>query len=252
MQQRTKTLTHATEASANIIVADVTNNFRFYHYGIDGSRGGGGAIDSRRRKAQLFQLGMFDKDQGILARNGMSPKEIDDFRRITFFEGSFCYTSRPIPFLDKTPYSLVGNRIEGCNAPNSDNGDTMTVTSIHAYKAPDNITGSAVKSSKDGIAVDLRCADYTAAFKTKEALLAHCKSTGHTPAMDLDDKDVKAATTEQFIGFCNVTLQRAMGERMARWGREYIDPKSWTEPTDRNGRSMGVRIFRAFVSSHAC
>jgi len=41
----------------------------------------------------------------------------------------------------------------------------------------------------------------------------------------------------------NVALQKAMGERMARWGREYIDPKNWTEPTDRNGRSMGVRIF---------
>jgi hypothetical protein len=37
-----------------------------------------------------------------------------------------------------------------------------------------------------------------------------------------------------------------MGERMARWGREYIDPKSETEPVDRNGRSLGVKVFRAY------
>jgi hypothetical protein len=30
-------------------------------------------------------------------------------------------------------------------------------------------------------------------------------------------------------------------------GREYIDPKSFTEPTDRDGRSLGVRVFKAFT-----
>lgn len=30
-------------------------------------------------------------------------------------------------------------------------------------------------------------------------------------------------------------------------GREYIDPKSFTEPQDRSGKSLGVRVFKAYV-----
>ena len=30
-------------------------------------------------------------------------------------------------------------------------------------------------------------------------------------------------------------------------GREYIDPKTFTEPTDRDGRSLGVRVFKAYT-----
>jgi len=29
-------------------------------------------------------------------------------------------------------------------------------------------------------------------------------------------------------------------------GREHIDPKSWTEPEDKFGKSLGVRVFKAF------
>lgn len=251
--QRTRTTINmsATEASANIICANVTNNFRFHHYGIDGSTAKGGSIDSRRRKAELFHFGIFDPEHGLLARNKMSPKEIEDFRRVTFFEGSFCYTSRKIPFVTQTPFSLVGKKVPESGAPSSDNGDIMTIMSYQCFHVPEQLMHeNHVKSSADGIVVDLRCADSTQAFKTKDALLAHCKQTGHSPMTDLDG-DSKCSTTEQFIGYCNVALQRAMGERMARWGREYIDPKNWTEPTDRNGRSMGVRIFRAFVSIFA-
>ena len=178
----------------------------------------------------------------------MSPKEIEDFRRVTFFEGSFCYTTRPLPFVKDIPFSLVGNKIPENGAPQIENGDLMTLTSLQIYHAPEQINENPLKSSADGIVVDLRCSQCTQAFKTKDATIAHCQNTGHTPQMDLDGEGSKPASSEQFIGFCNVVLQRAMGERMARWGREYIDPKNWTEPTDRNGRSMGVRIFRAFVS----
>jgi len=247
---RTTINASATEASANIICANVTNNFRFYHYGVDGSSSSGGMIESRRRKAELFNFGLFDEHQGLLARKGMSPKDIEDFRRNTFFEGSFVYTSRPIPFIKDLPFSLVGNKVPGSDAPLSDNGDKMTITSRNAFSAPETLVANPLKSSADGIVVDLRCADCTQAFKSKEAMFSHCESNGHKPVMDLDEA-LKPASTEQFIGFCNVALQRAMGERMARWGREYIDPKNWTEPTDRNGRSMGVRIFRAFVSKES-
>ncbi len=237
---------NAKEANANIICASVMNNFRFYHYGIDGSTASGKLIDSRRRKAELFNFGLFDEKQGLLARNGMSNKEIEDLRRVAFFEGSFLYCSRPLPFVGKLPFSLVGRKVPENNAPVSDNGDTMTFTTLSIFSAPEKLSLRKKSSGPDGIVVDLRCANCAQAFKTKEALLSHCQAAGHSPQMDLDD--TKPSSSEQFIGFCNVALQRAMGERMARWGREYIDPKNWTEPTDRNGRLVGVRIFRAFVS----
>ncbi len=46
--------------------------------------------------------------------------------------------------------------------------------------------------------------------------------------------------------FANVALEGALRERMARWGREFIDPQSFTEPKDRNGQSLGVKIFKAY------
>lgn len=46
--------------------------------------------------------------------------------------------------------------------------------------------------------------------------------------------------------YVNVVLERAMGERFARWGREYIDPNSMQEPVDKFGNPMGVRVFKAY------
>lgn len=55
------------------------------------------------------------------------------------------------------------------------------------------------------------------------------------------------ANKEIFLAYCNVALQRALGERMARWGREYIDPKNFTEPSDKHGQKLGVKVFRAYT-----
>merc|ERR1712151_272622 len=41
-------------------------------------------------------------------------------------------------------------------------------------------------------------------------------------------------------------LKRALGERMPKWGREYVDSASMREPKDRNGNSLGVKVFRAY------
>lgn len=46
----------------------------------------------------------------------------------------------------------------------------------------------------------------------------------------------------QFITLIYNALQRLLNR-----GREYVDPQSFTEPTDRDGRSLDVRVFRAFV-----
>jgi hypothetical protein len=60
------------------------------------------------------------------------------------------------------------------------------------------------------------------------------------------DRTARPAQIEVFISYVNLALQRALGERLARWGSEYIDPKNVTEPTDKRGNSLGVRVYEAF------
>lgn len=240
-----------TEALSNIILASVTPNFRFYQYGLDGSTKDGKLIDSRRRREELFSLGIFDLTQGLLAKNGMKKAEIQDLRRVCFFEGSFMFSSRPIPFL-KLPMCIVGAKEKGLETPIMSNGDSMTITACSAFSAPLVISPPKPKpQSTDAavggdakVSIDHRCNDCTKAFTDVEAMMAHAKITGHSPVYE--DTAAQPANTEVFTSFCNIALQRAMGERMAKWGREYIDPKSFTEPKDRQGKSMGVRIFRAY------
>ncbi len=54
------------------------------------------------------------------------------------------------------------------------------------------------------------------------------------------------ADLDMFLSYINVALQRGLGERLARWGAEYIDPMNMTEPVDNAGRSLGVRVYEAF------
>ena len=66
------------------------------------------------------------------------------------------------------------------------------------------------------------------------------------PEMDLDEPS-KHASIELFIGFCNVALQRAMRERMTKWGGEYIDPKNWTEPRTEMNAPWVIASFVCLV-----
>lgn len=232
-----------TEALSNLILAQVTPNFRFFQYGLSGVSKDGKSIDSRRRRQELFHVGIFHEETGILARNGMTKKEIESLHRVVFFEGSFFFAARKIPFLE--PDMVLVGPSENGNLPTMPNGDKVSITNIMAFKAPEAIaTKAPEKTSDSDVSVDRRCGECTKAFKDLDGLMAHAKVTGHTPAYE--DDDAKPSNIEIFTSFCNITLQRAMGERMAKWGREYIDPKSFTEPKDKQGRDMGVRIFRAY------
>jgi hypothetical protein len=55
------------------------------------------------------------------------------------------------------------------------------------------------------------------------------------------------ASLEVFSAYVNLALERALSERLARWGSEYIDPSNMTEPVDKSGRSLGVRVYEAFA-----
>lgn len=241
------------EALSNLIVAHVTPNFKFHQYGLDASTRAGKMIDSRRRRHELLNVGLFSHTEGLLARKGISIKEIDNLKRVVFMEGSFCFSARPIPGLDNLPRVIVGTKEsdrDGIPVPVSDNGDAMSVVNMTSFSAPSSLclpqtqTIPSTDDSTQEISMDRRCADCTKSFVNLEGLMAHCQITEHSPAYEATD--ATPATTEIFLSYCNIVLQRAMGERMAKWGREYIDPKSFKDPTDRQGRTLGVRIFRAF------
>jgi len=244
-----------TEALSNLILADVTPNFRFYQYGLDSQNKNGGLIDSRRRRMELFNKGMFGTE-GLLAREKMTAKEMESFRRGIFFEGSFCFSAQRIPGLQILPYVLVGDKQSGQGEageiPISDNGDSMIATNVNNFLPPTEMqnaqTAQTVKKTlKAGnLSMDRRCSSCTTAFKDVTDLMSHCKIQGHMPVYEQDVVEEVPATNESFLSFCNVALQRAMGERMPRWGRDYIDPKSQKEATDKQGRSLGVNIYRAF------
>lgn len=190
-------------------------------------------IDSRRRRMELFLDGM----KQLL---GMSQWKL--CQRSVFFEGSFCYSSQPIPHLtpDKLPLPLYTN---------TETGDAMTVTHVSAFTPPTCLQATSAKKQDDELSIDRRCKDCTKAFPDVTALLSHCQITGHQPVSDAISSTVEAtpATNENFLAFCNIALQRAMEERMARWGRDYIDPKSQQSRVDkRSGRPLGVDTYRAF------
>lgn len=179
-------------------MANVTPNFSFYSYGVDAISKEGKMIDSRRRRQELFRLGLFHPADGLLARLGMSKKEADDLERVIFFQGSFLFSARKIPGLDK-PRTLVGEKLAGeedmagGQAPVSDNGDSLRVMMCQRYTAPAELIGQVAPAasaaaeasghdpSSTTVTADCRCSGCTNGFGSLEALLNHCRITGHAP-----------------------------------------------------------------------
>uniref|UniRef100_A0A7S4JYJ5 C2H2-type domain-containing protein n=1 Tax=Odontella aurita TaxID=265563 RepID=A0A7S4JYJ5_9STRA len=244
-------------------MADITPHFKFYVYGVDGRDIKGKLIDSRNRRFDLFKQGLLAKETGLLARLGMSPKEVENLKRVIFFEGSTFYSARKIQGLERAnlPRALVGTKeSKKDETPMGDSGDSLTITEVKCYVAPRGLkTTSANVPSAAGVtkssdpsearySVDRRCDDCTKAFTDLEALLQHCSIENHSPVTAPDEEDrVEEPTYETFLAYCNIALQQAMNERMARWGREYIDPTKFKDPKDRNGNDLGVRVFQAYT-----
>jgi len=144
----------------------------------------------------------------------MSKKEKADLERIIFFQGSFFYAARPVPGLEKLPLTLLENF----------EGDSFTVQRSWHYSAPKELA-SPVPCGPGELVLDNRCQDCVKAFPDVRGLLQHCQETGHNPIMaGSADSGVCASEPPVFISFVNMVLSRALGERLAKWGREYIDP----------------------------
>jgi len=238
-------------AVTNIIPADITRNFHFYLYGLCCTSKAKNLDGSNAIHGKLFYHGI---ETLLREKMAYTQAQIDDVLRVVFFEGSAVLSSRKIPGIEKSdlPF-LVYQDVQ--------DGDTCTVTSFECFRAPTCLQNSLTIDENTMIGVDFRCAHCTTAFATQDALLSHCKSLGHSPVFapelvessgpDVQDttlgiSTVRPAMLEVFLAFCNVALQRALSERLARWGKDFIDSTSFTTPSNRFGKSLGVRVFRAF------
>lgn len=245
-----------TSCLSNLILVDVLPNFRFFLYGVSCTDRSGKMVDSRRRRQELFFKGLLDKYDGLLSRMDIPEKDMDSIKRGLFFEGSYCFSSRPIPGLEKErlPRCLVSNGVATPDAdqtppPVSENGDTITVMKVDAYLAPtsilENQDQTLPESSVPLALLDGTCESCNNIFPSTDSLMSHCREKGHKPSYAKGDEI--PANKEIFLAYCNVALQRALVERMARWGREYIDPKNFTEPYSKQGKKLGVKVFRAYT-----
>jgi hypothetical protein len=82
--------------------------------------------------------------------------------------------------------------------------------------------------------------------------VASSQSKGHKPVYSIADEatgqfvEPIPSKVDIFTSFINLALQRALSERLARWGHEFIDPENMKEPVDKSGNSLGVRVYEAF------
>jgi hypothetical protein len=258
-------------------MADVSEHFQFFMYSVQCLDEQGTPIESRHRRKFLFDLGFWN---GLLA--DMDPKEKHDLRRVVFFQGSMFYCTRQIPGLEAE--KLAGNNSILLPTPNEESGgETILVMQVAHYVKPIELQfkDNAVAAGKGEVSFDKRCADCTSAFKDTASLLQHwyvqalsllqfltfsmisnlfkifnsisstSQQKGHKPVYGAAEEPEQSAepipaNIEHFTSFVNLALQRALGERLARWGNEYIDPMTCNEPTDKSGRSMGVRVYEAY------
>jgi len=216
----------------NVILADVTENFSFYQYSIDCRDRRDQAIESLTRRKTLFDIALWDT-----VLRDMPRSEKEDLKRVVFFVGSYFFSARPIPGLEgsKLPLDILNG--------SSTDGDRFRCSQVFHFTAPHEITEDYDPRKPGEIAFDTRCGGCTKAFDNTNALLQHCRNTEHTPVYE--PEGAKPANNQVFLSYVNSALSRALMERLKKWGRDYIDPKTG-KTKDRNGNELGVTIYQAF------
>lgn len=80
-------------------------------------------------------------------------------------------------------------------------------------------------------------------------LIWRSQEMNHPPVYDETATSISTpipAQLEVFTAYVNLALSRAMSERFARWGNDFIDPKSSREPVDNRGNPLGVQVYEAY------
>ena len=143
----------------------------------------------------------------------MPANEKEDLRRVVFFQGSFFYTGRPIPGLEpeNLPFQFRGSDTS------ANSGNTLTCVSVQHFGAPTELASTVAQSAAaDELTVDtFRCRDCNRSFGLEQHMIQHCRQARHHPVTTPIRLDGPAVLPE-FMAYLNVSLQRAMGERMRR------------------------------------
>ena len=182
---------------------------------------------------ELFEEGFWKGLHGNLSK-----KEKDDLRRAVFFSGSFFFSAKAIPALEAKQLPLELTRGDKTD------GDVMTCVNVVHFGPPTELVSSQPKTTVKPGEVSFEthgCSNCTKSFVDMESMLRHCRDAGHTPKYTGGDGPAPA---DVFISYVSLALQRALGEHLARWGREYIDPKDEISRPD-----LGVSVFPAYVCS---
>jgi hypothetical protein len=218
-----------------MIGAILTKNFGFYMYTTDARQADGQPMDSRYRRAQLFHQAIFDT---LLEKK--TDKEKKNIKKMVVFEGSFFFSTMAIEGLEaeKLPLLLF----------TSVEQETFTVNRVHRFKRPSSMRpGLRQPIMGTNLQLDCRCASCAGRFVNTQALLQHCRDSGHMPLYTDNDDDSLEPDNELFLQFCNCFLGKALAGKLTKWGSEFIHPDHYSEPPpDRDGSSMGVTVYRAY------
>ena len=164
----------------------------------------------------------------------------NDLRRIVFFAGSFFFSARPIPGLEKNklPVHLVRE--------DETEGDIMACVAVTHFDAPSSLLSNQGHQQQQTVEQHLGqlsfdqycCGSCSKSFPDADSMLQHCRDARHTPKYEGGDGP---APIEVFVSYANLALQRALGERLAKWGREFVDPMA---PIAR--QDLGVSVYKAY------
>lgn len=237
-------LSNIDKVLTNVLPAKLSETFAFYLYTINSTDKKDALIESRSRRFELFNLGWDSlfTDQQVKT----------ELKRMVFFAGSFFFSAREIPGLE--PTNLPRTLCDGSTT----NGDTMSCDDVKRFTAPLVLmpsTPATIARGLNEVQFDAsRCANCVKTFANYGELLQHCRDSGHVPIFgpstgdaDTDASRSVPASVEVFTAYVSSALERAMAERLTRWGREYVDRDAPIPALDRNGNDLGVSIFEAIA-----
>lgn len=222
-----------TTALTNILLAELTPNFRFYLYTVDVFDHDGNKIESSSRCNHLLHIGIFDN---LLKDMPIGDKE--SLQRMVFFSGSLFFSASRVPGLENLPRQLL----DGTDT----DLETISVRRVQCFAAPSElrVTSESAKALENAVSFDDQCSDCTVGFVDHNGCIRHCRSSGHSPVTN--DPKAVPASLQVFSQYANMIVHRAMGERMARWGKHFVDPQSFVTPRKKDGQDMGIHVFQAY------
>lgn len=134
-------------------------------------------------------------------------------------------------------------------AGDTTDGDTMTIHAAIHHTVPAELGRPTVNVPESHMSFDLRCSNCTRAFANRDSLLQHCQNSGHAPVYAIEEgggASTQPPTIEVFVSYASLALQRALGERLARWGKVYVDTSVPIPGVDNRGDDLGVDVFQAY------